>query len=380
MQAYDDGLLAGVPDPFCASRAASDALAATLGSAEADGWAHDQLEDHLQARGREVLRRLLQDHLDLRAVREQRAVGQGRVEPVTDADGICHPTVEQGHRRQLATVSGKVVVVRCAWRADGTRNLYPADAALNLPDRLHSHGLQRQAATEAVRGSFEAAHAAVVGQCGNVAGKRQIEQLTVGAAGDIDAFYTASAPQPCTDATLLVLSVDGKGVVMRSEGLREATRKAAQAKGANTYRTRLAGGEKSGRKRMATLGTVYDADPAPRRPHDVVTPATATIEGGGGGRGDRRRRAGPKARGKWLTGSVATTSQQVTAQVFDQATQRDPAHRRTWVVLAGGARHQLGLIRAEAKRRGVAIQVLVDFTHVLEYLWKAAWVRHEAPP
>jgi hypothetical protein len=24
---------------------------------------------------------------------------------------------------------------------------------------------------------------------------------------------------------------------------------------------------------MATLGTVYDADPAPRRPHDVMTPA-----------------------------------------------------------------------------------------------------------
>jgi len=23
---------------------------------------------------------------------------------------------------------------------------------------------------------------------------------------------------------------------------------------------------------------------------------------------------------------------------------------------------------------------IIDFIHVIEYLWKAAWVRHEAPP
>jgi len=87
-----------------------------------------------------------------------------------------------------------------------------------------------------------------------VVGKRQVELLTVAAAADIDAFSRGVVPQPCTDATVLVVSVDGKGVVMRPEALREATLKAAQAKGAGTYRTRLASGEKQGRKRMATLG------------------------------------------------------------------------------------------------------------------------------
>jgi hypothetical protein len=33
---------------------------------------HAELEEQLHARGRELLRRLHQDHLDLRAVREQR--------------------------------------------------------------------------------------------------------------------------------------------------------------------------------------------------------------------------------------------------------------------------------------------------------------------
>jgi hypothetical protein len=63
----------------------------------------------------------------------------------------------------------------------------------------------------------------------------------------------------------------------------------------------------------------------------------------------------------------------VIAQVFNQADQRDPTHRRTWVVLVDGARHQLDLIRAEATRRNLTIHILVDLIHVLEYLWKAAW-------
>jgi hypothetical protein len=40
--------------------------------------------------------------------------------------------------------------------------------------------------------------------------------------------------------------------------------------------------------------------------------------------------------------------------------------------------HQLSLIRAEAARRGVAIHVIIDIIHVLEYLWGAAWSLHEA--
>src|SRR5574341_238097 len=59
------------------------------------------------------------------------------------------------------------------------------------------------------------------GRCGQVVGKRGVEQLTVAAATDIDAFYRAVVAEPCTDDTVLVLSVDGKGVVMRPEGDRQ---------------------------------------------------------------------------------------------------------------------------------------------------------------
>jgi hypothetical protein len=39
-----------------------------------------------------------------------------------------------------------------------------------------------------------------------------------------------STPVPCTAQVLLVLSADGKGIVMRPGGLRPATRRAAEGK------------------------------------------------------------------------------------------------------------------------------------------------------
>lgn len=118
MQAYadnvDDAVPLEGPDAFGASRAALEALTVTLGSAAAGTWTHDQLEDHLATHGRELLRQMLQDHLDLRANREQHAVAHRRLGPVVDADGIAHRKVEPGHVRHLATVFGTVRVTRCA--------------------------------------------------------------------------------------------------------------------------------------------------------------------------------------------------------------------------------------------------------------------------
>ena len=174
---------------------------------------------------------------------------------------------------------------------------------------------------------------------------------------------------PCTASTLLVISADAKGIVMRPQALRPATAKAAARHG--RMRTRLAGGEKPCRKRMATLACVYDAVPAPRRPHDIIAPP-------GGRHGHRTLRPRPKATAKWLAGSVRYDPADMIAAAFRQAEARDPQHKRTWVVLADGAEHQLDLIRAEAERRGVTIHIVIDLIHVLEYLWKAAWCLHPA--
>jgi hypothetical protein len=364
---------ASAADLFAGPENVFGAVVAELSGQQTATLTHAELEELVAARGRELLRQLLQDHLDLRAAREEQAVARLRQEgggEVAGADGVVRRRIQAGHHRLLATMFGTVTVRRCAFRSPGARNACPADAALSLPAGRHSHGLARLAVTETVRGSFDSATATITARCGKVIGKRQAEQLVVAGAAGIDAFCASRIPLPRTAGELLVISVDGKGIAMRPGALRQATARAA-ARHANTFRTRLAAGEKPCRKRMATLGVVYDAEPAPRRPHDVIAVP-------GGRTGDREVRAGPHASGKWLRGSVIAGPDRVIASVSGHAQARDPMHARTWVVLVDGARHQLDLIRAQAARCRVRIHIVIDLIHVLEYLPKAAWCLHAA--
>ena len=318
---------------------------------------HSQLEARLAEDGRELIRALLQDHLDLRASDEQ------RLELVVGADGIRRPNVERAHERELQSVFGGVQVRRLSYRARGAENLYPADAGLNLPAEKHSHGLRRLAALEAPRTSFEDAQAAILRQTGQQLGKRQLRELAVTAAHDFKAFYEHQQRIATEQDDVLVLSCDAKGVVMRQEALREQTRK--QAEGAGTkLATRLSKGEKRARKRMAEVCAVYEITPAVRTAADIL-PADQ----------DERTAAqpAPKAKNKWLSASVTDDASTLVAEMFTEADRRDPDHQRTWVSLVDGNNHQIDRITKEARKRKLKVTIVVDLIHVLEYLWSAAW-------
>lgn len=93
--------------------------------------------------------------------------------------------------------------------------------------------------------------------------KRQVGELVVRAAQDFDLFYATrrdGASAEGATGSIVVISVDGKGVVMRREDLREATRKAAQSK-THKISKRLSRGEKRNAKRMATVAVTYTIEP-----------------------------------------------------------------------------------------------------------------------
>ena len=232
---------------------------------------------------------------------------------------------------------------------------------MNLPAEKHSHGLRQLAAIESSRGSFDAAVEAIDRGTGQRLGKRQVEDLANRAAIDFDAYYRQRPAPTAEVGQVLILSCDGKGVVMRPGSLRAATAKAA----ANTnpkLATRLSKGEKRGRKRMAEVGAVYDTTPVPRSSADIL-PVDDTQR--------TQATAGPTARNKWLTASIV-----VVTAIFDEADRRDPTHQRTWIALVDGNVHQILRIQAEATNRNVTVTIIIDFVHVLEYLWNAAWSFH----
>ncbi len=194
-----------LPGRFAGSRELFDAELMWLSGQEAAGLSHGELEDRLLACSRELHRRLLDEHLELRAERERR-IGE-----VRGVDGERRGNVERSHQRPLVSVFGEVSVSRLAYRARGRCNLYPADGALNLPLETHSHGLRRLCAIESARGSFDDAVAAVERCSGQHVAKRQLEQLARSSAQDFESFYSRRQRDACEPGDVIVLSCDGKG-------------------------------------------------------------------------------------------------------------------------------------------------------------------------
>jgi hypothetical protein len=331
-----------------------------LASKEALGRRHEDLEDYAEREGREWIRRMLQGHYDLRGAVERVVRTRGR-------DGVLRTFLRPSSRPMLSIV-GALDIPRIAYQAQGVEGLHPMDAALNLPYELYSHVVRRAVAERAACDTYEEVVAAMGERTGMTIGKRQVEQMAARAARDFDDFYARREADEDSTGDLLVLTFDGKGVPMRREDLRPETRAAAEATPRRLH-TRLTKGEKRHRKRMAQVAAIYTVAPYVRTPADVVAELRPVREVGC----DRSR---PRPRDKRVWASLAKTPAAVIRDAFEQARRRDPSMKRTWVVLVDGNRDQLKAVKKAARKLGVAITILVDLIHVLEYLWKAAYAFH----
>jgi hypothetical protein len=340
------------------SRQSFEGVVERLDSEEARLMTHSELERELEKMGRDLMRQLLQDHLDLR--------GSGETEgPVQGVDGTRRTQVRI-HERKLETIFGTVTVDRAGFPRKGEKSLHPLDGELNLPPERYSLDLRRRVAEEAAKSSFDETLASIGKSTGGHVPKRQTEELAMRAAKDFDAFYAmrqADGTREITPGAFLVISVDGKGVVMRTEDLREQTRKAAEAR-EHKMTTRLSKGEKKNAKRMATVATVYTIDPLERQPEDIITPKNP----------ETPTPPRPRPQDKRVWASIEKTPEEVIEQAFREAACRDPAREKTWVALVDGNQTQIRILRRMAKKKGIELTIIVDIIHVIEYLWDAGRV------
>lgn len=323
---------------------------------------HADTERWLDVQGKDLLRKLFQSHLTVR----------GQAEPVglvVGSDGAQRTQVRGDQTRKLESVFGSVEVTRTAYSGRGLGSLHPVDADLNLPDGLYSHEVGRQVALAAARTSFDATVETIDRTTGAHVPKRQAETLVRQAAQDFEAFYDGTGFEVgALTSNLLVLTFDGKGVVMRQKDLSPATLKTA-AELKTKLDTRPSKGEKRGRKRMASVAAVYTVAPHVRTAQDIIAGLRHIRDG--------KQKARPRPEFKRVWASLTRPLQQVIADSFDEADKRDREHKKRWLVLIDGDPKLERWVRAEAKRRGVQVTLVLDFIHALEYLWKASYAFHK---
>jgi len=321
------------------------------------GIEHGDLEELLDKEGKELLRRILQGHLERLA----------QEEPVHDevigSDGAERRQRRADTERKLMTLFGEVTVTRVRYSHPGEISLHPLDARLNLPADKYSHNIRKRVAEEAAKVSFDETVKSIETTTAGKVGKLQTEQLVAKASRDFEDFYSSRKGKKSEkEEDLLVISLDGKGIVMRQEGLREPTRKAAE-KEKHKLKTRLSRGEKGNRKRMATVAAVYDIEEHHRTAEQIMNIEESS--------NDTR----PKPTNKRVWASVEREPLEVAKEAFDEAELRNPDRKRKCVLLVDAHVHQLKNVWSQIVERGLegVVTPILDFIHVLEYLWKAAY-------
>jgi hypothetical protein len=337
--------LAGPAEQFAGlvSWAAEDARFCDLG----------EREEVLGQEGRELQRRLLESTFALDAAREERPEA-----PVISAAGIRHGTVEAGHERGVASVSGPVRVSRMACRNRREPNLYPADARWILPDDPYSLGMRALVAYHLAGGGFGQAQEVIEARTGVTVGRAQLTGLADDLAAWTGDFYeqrARDADDDLPDSDVIMMQADGKGIALRPEHRKNA------GKDAGTVHP--------GVKKMAEIVAVADFTPAVREPEDIAAPPAR-----------RGAHPGPVARDKWVSASVTESIEDMIAAAYDEADRRDPHRVRQRVFLVDGNRQQITAIEARAEERGLKVPVLIDYIHVSGYLGKAAAALHPGAP
>ncbi len=345
---------------FSEAGAAFFQIIETLQSEASQKLTHGTLEEVINRQGREILRLLFQGHLD------QRAREEAREEAVIGSDGEERGRCRERTSCVLQTLFGEVRVNRKGYSSAQAGSLFPLEIALNLPPDKYSDGLRCQVAVESSKNSFDEALSTINDLTAQHVGKRQAEELVDKIALDFEAFYEqGSMKREPVEEDLLILSFDGKGVVVRQEDLREATQKAALAASSQTSRGRLAPGEKKNRKRMAEVATVYSLQSQQRSAEEIMGIEDPLEEG-----------SRPKAVNKRLWASLERDPEEVIREAFEEALARDPLHQKQWLALVDGNEHQISKIEQIAQEYQVKSFIILDFIHVLEYLWKAAYCFH----
>lgn len=351
-------------DVFAAAREDLDALFKQL--TEAGACSHVKLGDLITEGLARVATRTFQGHLDALFNDEQAEVKRW-----------CRPEGSEVRvrARHLETEHDRLTVRRHGLKLAGEKHArFPLDEALSLPPELYALSLREQVARAAIEASFDRSVERVDDATLGHVPKRQVEQEVVRAAADFEAFYenrTLPANDTLTPQALQVMSTDGKGVTMRPEALRDATRKEAEAAKADTVRGDPMAQRKMRRsdKRMAVVTAVWEQEPHKRTADDVLIRLHRDPKGRT--RKPRSDKA-PRPQNKRVAASVAKSQSEGITEMFDEAQRRNPDGARKNVVLLDGDEKQLDNVETEASKRGMRITIVFDLIHVIHYLWLIA--------
>jgi len=287
----------------------------------------------------------------------------------TQGTGDVGPTVETGNHRwkrlenlhavRYVSIFGELEIERTVYGTRETQKIEvaPLDAHLGLPAGDFSYVLEDWLQRMCIHDAYRESVRGLADLLGLSVSVRSAEAMNRTLAEHAEAFRSQPVPpDPSAEGQLLVVTADGKGVVMRRED--QPQQVASPPAG------------KQGTKRMAYVGAVYSIDRFVRTADDVLDEL------------QRQRRAVdrpvPQRKHVWaemthlIEGEACDGRTTLFGRMSEEAAARNPHQRKPVVCVMDGERALW-----EVKELWVPHAVgVLDLFHVTERLWTAAHVFH----
>jgi hypothetical protein len=324
-----------------------DGMLSFVQHAAGEGMCIDQVERGLWSRllalGRSMLERFVA------------AQGTGDLGPVIEHEGRSLRRLEQRHDRRYVSIFGELTIHRHVYGTRETQKheLVPLDARLRLPEGEFSYVLQDWDQHLCVKGPYAEACQTVQEILGLGQSVRSLEEMNLDMSGAVESFRQSQPTPPAgEEASILVLTSDGKGVPMRKDEMAKSDRRKK--------------GEKANKKRMACVGAVYTIEPFVRSAADVVDEVMRK----------KARQNRPVPRHKQvraeltrpIEGEEVNGKDRIFAWFKQEVEARNPHRAKPVVCVMDGERALWKMLTNYL----TGIICILDIFHVLERLWQAA--------
>jgi hypothetical protein len=375
---------------FLKARQQFQRLCDLMRQAGREGWRLDEIEQRAMSELMRLGLEFLTGHVE--------SHGDGNVGSAVTHDGRTLRRSQEPHARRYLSIFGELSISRYTYALrEGQKAEYvPLDARLGLPAGENSYVLEEWQQRLCVKDAFGQSVEDLKAILGHGVSVRTAEGMNRSMAEHAEAYrVTQPLPPSEEEAELLVVTGDGKGVVMRqplAEELREdsGTPPAADAgpgvaplrgaqKDVREGRQHLPSAavaeedgkkKRNGKKQMAYVGAVYTIQRFPRTTDQVLDDMAR--------RARAKDRPRPQHKRVWaemtriLEGEPVSGREWLFCSLAVECRQRDPGRKKTLICLLDGER---ALWDMQRYWFGRAIGIL-DIFHVSERIWGAAHCFH----
>ena len=253
-------------------------------------------------------------------------------------------------KRTYYSIFGKVPFWRPYFYRCGMGGRSPLDEELSLGDDCYSDLVRELAELLGVDVTYAKVRHFWARLLGQTLSTQAIQAMISEDAADVLAYYEQKpAPQVSSEASILVVQADGKGVPM----VRETSTKP---------KTRLSKGDKRSKKKEAIVTSSYTIAANPRTPEAVIGSFFHRESTSCSSSQSRNR---PQNKETWATlaGKDAALS-----RLASRVARREGTHIEHRVALTDGCE----ALQKRVARHLPEFTLILDFVHASEYLWKAA--------